>query len=238
MSDATLQPTWHRFLTAVCALVIFVMLLGLGLLGALSKSAVAFSSDKTHVLVSAGANVGDNVTGVYSRMQKEALAYNAELTRRYVKGDTVALPRDPNDRAGYNAQSVAHLRDVRAVIVPALYVVLGASVLLVIVLVVCLVSETERAFLRGCVWAGASMIALVVAGAILGTLNFSELFTRFHQLFFAEGTWLFAPDSLLIQTFPLNFWILEALIWAGITLFCSVLCVLLGVTTQKRVAKA
>ncbi|OGS93272.1 MAG: hypothetical protein A2061_00695 [Gallionellales bacterium GWA2_59_43] len=40
---------------------------------------------------------------------------------------------------------------------------------------------------------------------ILLTLNFSASFVQFHTLFFQQGTWQFSEDSLLIRTFPEQF---------------------------------
>ena len=42
------------------------------------------------------------------------------------------------------------------------------------------------------------------------------LFTTFHGVFFAAGTWTFPSDSLLIRLFPESFWIAAAAAWAAL----------------------
>jgi len=36
---------------------------------------------------------------------------------------------------------------------------------------------------------------------------FNSVFTLFHLLFFPQGNWQFAADSLLIRTFPVEFFV-------------------------------
>ena len=68
--------------------------------------------------------------------------------------------------------------------------------------------------LSGAIWCA----VLVLLAGLAGTLDFDALFSAFHGLFFAEGTWMFPGDSLLIQTFPEQFWATAAGIWAGLIL--------------------
>jgi integral membrane protein (TIGR01906 family) len=50
--------------------------------------------------------------------------------------------------------------------------------------------------------ASATVLGLFI---ILVLVPFDIAFTRFHQLFFAAGTWTFPASSLLIQTYPYAF---------------------------------
>jgi integral membrane protein (TIGR01906 family) len=49
------------------------------------------------------------------------------------------------------------------------------------------------------------LVTIIILLAIL--LNFNSSFTIFHQIFFPQGNWTFPADSLLIQTFPIKFFI-------------------------------
>jgi len=62
--------------------------------------------------------------------------------------------------------------------------------------------------------ARAVSVALLPAAAIAAVSDFDSFFTAFHGLFFASGTWTFAYDSLLIQTFPEPFWATSGAAWA------------------------
>ena len=79
----------------------------------------------------------------------------------------------------------------------------------------------RRAWLRVAIRDGA---ALIVGGALLAAaafaLAFDATFAFFHGLFFAAGTWTFNPATdRLVQLYPLDFWVLAAM------LFCLVLAV-------------
>ena len=50
---------------------------------------------------------------------------------------------------------------------------------------------------------GSSLV--LVLSAVLFIFSFSSLFSSFHSLFFAEGTWLFPSESVLISVFPEKF---------------------------------
>jgi uncharacterized membrane protein len=55
---------------------------------------------------------------------------------------------------------------------------------------------------------GFSIIAIIVVsliGLIFGGLFYDSLFTKFHELFFIDGTWTFSETSLLIVLFPYQF---------------------------------
>jgi len=47
---------------------------------------------------------------------------------------------------------------------------------------------------------------------ILTTLFFDQAFILFHLLLFPQGNWTFAADSLLIETFPLEFFMRMSLL--------------------------
>ncbi|MBI4151712.1 DUF1461 domain-containing protein [Candidatus Woesearchaeota archaeon] len=49
------------------------------------------------------------------------------------------------------------------------------------------------------------LLSLFALGAV--RFFFTEAFTQFHEFFFPQGNWQFPADSLLIQTFPLEFFL-------------------------------
>lgn len=57
---------------------------------------------------------------------------------------------------------------------------------------------------RGGAGALLGLVALILASAFI---NFDAFFTHFHQIFFREGSWIFAEESTLIQLYPLPFWV-------------------------------
>ena len=54
---------------------------------------------------------------------------------------------------------------------------------------------------------GASATLLLIFSILLAVwLNFNWLFTKFHEIFFEDDSWLFHPTDHLIRLFPLRFW--------------------------------
>jgi integral membrane protein (TIGR01906 family) len=107
----------------------------------------------------------------------------------------------------------SHLVDVGGLLRAVLGAGLGG------LLVLALARVRRRAWLRVAIRDGAALIvggALVAAAAF--ALAFDATFAFFHGLFFAAGTWTFNPETdRLVQLYPLNFWVLAAM------LFCLVL---------------
>ena len=107
----------------------------------------------------------------------------------------------------------SHLDDVGGLLRAVLGAGLGG------LLVLALARVRRRAWLRVAIRDGA---ALIVGGALAAAaafaLAFDTTFAFFHGLFFAAGTWTFNPEiDRLVQLYPLNFWVLAAM------LFCLVL---------------
>lgn len=50
-------------------------------------------------------------------------------------------------------------------------------------------------------------IALVALVLIAALVNFNRFFTTFHRIFFEGNSWIFSYTDILIQLFPLPFWI-------------------------------
>ena len=143
------------------------------------------------------------------------------------------LPAEVDGRTGFDASAVSHLVDVRNVITAAFIFTWGLAIALAVWVWAKVGSgQLDRvvsALRAGAVWCA----VLVVLAALAGLLNFDALFSAFHGLFFAEGTWTFAADSLLIQTFPEQFWATAAAVWAAFVLLGAAALALLGWTLAK-----
>ena len=122
----------------------------------------------------------------------------------------------------YTLSERSHLEDVRQVMKWA-DILLG--VVLVGILFVVLYSKDNTTVLQKSLWYGGIVtVSLLFLILLLTFLNFTALFTFFHQLFFPQGNWMFPADSLLIQTFPADFFVK-----VGRTIFIDAL--LLGIGT-------
>lgn len=161
----------------------------------------------------------------------------AEEVRIYVTDPHAPdLPAQVDGRAGFDERQVSHLDDVARVIV-------GASRLTWALVVVALVwaiaarraggaaRATLAAALKG---SGVFLLVGVVVAGFAGMLDFDALFTRFHGLFFAAGTWQFYSDDLLVQLFPERFWVIAGGAWGLLTLLLAGLATLAGAFLGKH----
>lgn len=113
----------------------------------------------------------------------------------------------PDGRPLYNERELSHMLDVK--IVTGNLMVFGYTLIaaLLISIAVMAASPASRGdLLRGLMWGGLLNAALILLGLALVATSFYWLFTQFHNLFFAEGTWVFLYSDTLIRLFPIQFW--------------------------------
>jgi hypothetical protein len=103
----------------------------------------------------------------------------------------------------YTPDEYAHMADVRAVFRGAEY----AAALALFVLVFRIGRARRRGDALRLVRAG-SLIAAGIVGVIgiAAVVAFDPLFLLFHEVFFPQGNFLFAPDSNLIRLYPEWYW--------------------------------
>lgn len=94
----------------------------------------------------------------------------------------------------FSADEKAHLADVRQLISYASYLL----EILVIIVSYCMINNWRKVIR----WGGGLLAALLLLAA---AIPFDALFTHFHKLFFPQGNWMFAADSMLIQLYPETF---------------------------------
>jgi len=117
----------------------------------------------------------------------------------------------------YTTAERAHMEDVKGVIN---YAVMVEEIVFLILLMIVLWElkernrEGEEILIKMCYYGGIITVSLLGAVLLLMMWSFDFVFRVFHALFFPQGNWMFAYDSLLIQTFPLEFFI-----WIGVFIF-------------------
>lgn len=135
-----------------------------------------------------------------------------------VLGDLILGPPDFDQMVDgapvFAAREIAHLQDVRTVLVGfALAVAVS-----VVVLVAARLRGGSRLAWRGVRLGATVLIAGVVALGVLSVVAFDTVFEVFHRVFFASGTYTFDPATdRLVQLFPMSFWF-ETSIALGVVL--------------------
>jgi integral membrane protein (TIGR01906 family) len=115
--------------------------------------------------------------------------------------------RTDDGAPAFRADEVQHLVDVRGVIRPFMTAQVVALALTVAALTL-LAARRQWRVARLALRVGALGILGILA-VVLGSslINFDAFFTRFHQVFFQPGSWLFYEEDTLIQLYPLPLWI-------------------------------
>lgn len=77
-------------------------------------------------------------------------------------------------------------------------------------------------------------LACILIIGIWALADFNGLFAAMHGLFFADGTWTFPADSLLIRLFPEAFWAGMAALWAATSIALGLICLGAGRLIRGR----
>ncbi len=146
----------------------------------------------------------------------------ADDVRAFVAGvPGVELPdRLPDGRPAFGPDAVAHLDDVREVVVGARIIAWVALALSCAWAAWCLLGGADRRMmlarsLRGAALASASFVTVA---ALVAVADFDAFFAGFHDVFFEPGTWTFPADALLVRLFPEPFWVASGICWAALGL--------------------
>ncbi|MBS3973383.1 MAG: DUF1461 domain-containing protein [Actinobacteria bacterium] len=165
-----------------------------------------------------------NITGL---TQQDALSV-AEQVRAYVAdiAPPAPLPSTVEDsegalHEGFTHRAVAHLDDVRAVFAVTRWASVALGLVFAVWLIVRLVQRQHSLVAFACRCASATIFMLFALALIGAVMDFDTLFAYFHKPLFAEGTWLFPAEELLVQLFPERFWMLAGALWAGTSMLIA-----------------
>lgn len=201
-----------RFLEAgVASLLIVLVVIG---------GSVALITTPPYVRLMVRAVNSAELTGLGEQGTLEA----AEDVRRFVVDPNApALPSAIGGMPAFDEAAVEHLVDVRDVMVPARWLTLG---LFALTAAWALLRRRTPAGRRTLDSSSTAAAAILLGGSVLavavGALDFNALFTWFHSIFFAQGTWVFPYEALLIRVFPLPFWIAAGATWGALVLISAV----------------
>lgn len=148
--------------------------------------------------------------------------------------DAVASLAALNQAYALDDAALSHLTDVNDVISRVTWALIGVAVLAAFCLMVALRSFGAQAAGRALMWAGGGIVVLLVLLGAWTLIGFESFFAAFHSLFFAEGTWTFPYDSLLICMYPTAFWMGMGAIWLVTTGALSILSLVSGRMLVKR----
>lgn len=134
---------------------------------------------------------------------------------------------------GYTEDEISHMQDVKQVI-------LGANLVFEILVFIIVGSGwyliSSDSWREGLGYGGGSTGGLLLLLLLLVLLDFNDVFTLFHRIFFSQGNWQFGADSLLIRTFPIDFFVGMSVKIFGLAMVLAGVVVLVGklITVRKQ----
>lgn len=172
----------------------------------------------------------------FSRWEGSGLTHDeiveaAEATRDYTVGSHDHSAVEPYD---LGVDALDHLDDVYGVVSTAQTIIIGIAAFGIIGCIFVGLGMGRRALGKTLLAAPCAIIVFFILLALWVILDFNSFFTFLHSLFFAEGTWTFSSDSLLIRMYPTEFWVGMGGIWFASTFLASILCLILGMTIKGR----
>ncbi|MFQ4147808.1 TIGR01906 family membrane protein [Arthrobacter sp. LAPM80] len=131
------------------------------------------------------------------------------------------------------SREVAHMADVKGVIVMAFLVGLALAIVMVIGMIY--LARRSIGGIRRALFAGSiATLALVIALGVFAATGWERFFTDFHKIFFANGTWTFYTDDTLIRLFPSEFWLDAGIFIGALVLVVSSLTLAFTWPTKDR----
>jgi integral membrane protein (TIGR01906 family) len=169
-----------------------------------------------------------------SAVSRSELMDAAIAGARFVAGGADEMPRGDSERTAFTEEVVSHMQDVRDVIAHARLATIGLGLLLSIAGFLLAWRGQVGRLGRSMSQAAVITIALAAILATAGCLSFDALFTQMHRLLFADGTWTFSYDSLLITAYPEAFWIAMAATWAAVLAAFCLVTLVVGRALSRR----
>ncbi|MEU3331933.1 TIGR01906 family membrane protein [Glutamicibacter creatinolyticus] len=160
-------------------------------------------------------------------------SYGVDYLNNFAGPEYLSGLRQADGSALFTDAEVQHMVDVKNLIGFA-YVLGAVLAVLAIVLIVYLMRRYAGGVRRG-LFAGAlitlGLMAALVVAAVIGWQGF---FTKFHELFFSEGSWTFYVTDTLIRLYPQQFWIDSAISLAVLLLLVVIIVLITCWPTGRR----
>jgi len=130
----------------------------------------------------------------------------------------------------FNDREVTHMEDVQALIQWFLRMqIVAAAVVVVRIAFAVAIDRSPEPIGHELLWSAGLMIALVVLVGVLSLIDFTELWTRFHQIAFRNDLWQLDPErDYLIMLFPEPFWYVATIRMATTVALGTVVVVVSG----------
>ena len=168
----------------------------------------------------------------YDALMESIASINDEAGTPYAGTDVDDLAQ-ADERYTLTPEAISHLDDVNEVINRVMPSILACAVLAGFLLLCTFYMFGSKAVGRPLAFSGGLVILLFLLFGGWAAIDFDGLFAVFHSLFFAEGTWTFSSDSLLICMYPEAFWMGMGGAWLAVSMILSILSLVCGLFVMR-----
>lgn len=126
--------------------------------------------------------------------------------------------------AGFTELETSHLEEVKLVMNYANYAFY--ILLMAVTTVITYYRKDKNHLFQLLNYGGKVTVAVMIFVGAFSLLFFDMMFTLLHKIFFPQGNWQFPAGSLLIHTFPLDFFVTITRNIFALTLFLGILFIL------------
>lgn len=141
----------------------------------------------------------------------------------------------PDGAPLFNEREISHMLDVRDLTVVMLATWRILIVFFTIILFLGWKNNLLRPLLRALENGAKITLAIIIGILIYVFVNFNQLFTLFHQIFFEGDSWLFYLSDTLIRLFPIKFW-QDLFIYIGsFSILTSSIFIILGRLVDNKI---
>lgn len=174
----------------------------------------------------------------YSKVMAVVQAINVEAGTPYANLSVEELAKAPVQYT-LDADAISHLDDCFEVVNAARAIVIAIAVIGVVLAIILLTKgrDGRRSLGNALHWASVVLLLAIIAAGIYAVVDFNAFFAAFHSLFFADGTWTFPGDSLLITMYPEQFWVGMGIIWLVTSIIVGILFFAIGSAIHPRKAE-
>jgi len=141
----------------------------------------------------------------------------------------------PDGTPLFNEREISHMIDVRDLTVS----MLTLWRLLITFFIITLFAGWKNNWLHALFHAlenGAKLTLTIIFGILVYVwINFNQLFTLFHQIFFDDNSWLFYLSDTLIRLFPIKFWQDLFIFIGSFAIITSLMLIVLGKALGKKI---
>ncbi|MCL2745933.1 MAG: DUF1461 domain-containing protein, partial [Coriobacteriia bacterium] len=206
------KRSWPFYLKIAAMILFSVMLIVTSLGSALAF--VAFQPTNAELIAFAHAGYPPEEIEARQTVAAEILRYVTILPFEPVPGIEIGQEDlDTLRQWSLGDYELCHLTDVR--------IILGRSLLLAYILLPLSAAiiwfNRDRQLVRhSLLIAGIACIVLPLVASAFIYFFFQPTFVLFHEIFFPQGNWQFAPETLLISTLPERYWQASGLLWMAV----------------------